>query len=78
MSLCCNGVGMGVDLRHGGKQRLRTSWAVGHRSCWMPVPHWLPGRPVFLVCPKPRFVITPIETRSLAAGDRGDSWITPC
>ena len=33
---------MGVDLRHGGnRQALANSWAVGHRSCWMPVPHWL-------------------------------------
>ena len=46
-------------------KRLQTPWAVGHRSCWTPVPHWLPGRPAVLGCPKRPCAITPIESRAL-------------
>ena len=27
-------------------KRSRMCWAVGHRSCWMPVPLWLPDAPL--------------------------------
>ena len=43
----------------------------------MPVPHWLPGRPVAPVCPRLPFAITPIETRLSATGHRCDPWIEP-
>ncbi len=71
------GVGMGVDLRHGGNRQAVAEVlgcsAIAVAGCQCLTGSWTPCC-IRLKCSEASSVITPIETRLPAAGHRCDPW----